>query len=57
MAAPLTISSSPSKSEPLVREIDYMSWYPNRVGYVCHLYRLIFLYFEIFVWMNSCGRD
>jgi hypothetical protein len=43
------ISSSPSKSEPLVREIDFMSWYPNRVGYVCHFYRLILLYFEIFI--------
>jgi hypothetical protein len=55
--APLTISSSPRKSEPLVWEINYMSWYPNCDGYVCRLYRLILLYFEIFVWMNSCGRD
>jgi hypothetical protein len=57
VVAPLVILSSSPKSEPLVREIDSMSWYPNRVGYVCHLYRLILLYFKIFVWMNSCGRD
>jgi hypothetical protein len=55
--APLAILSSLPKSEPLVREIDSMSWYPNRVGYVCRLYRLILLYFDIFIWMNSCGRD
>jgi hypothetical protein len=55
--APLAISSSLPKSEPLVREIDSMSWYPNHVGYICHLYHLILLYFEIFIWMNSCGRD
>jgi hypothetical protein len=56
-AAPLAILSSLPKSEPLVQEINSMSWYPNRVGYVCRLYRLILLYFEFFIWMNSCGRD
>jgi hypothetical protein len=40
-----------------VSQIDSISWYFNRVGYVRHLYHLIFLYFEIFAWMNSCGRD
>jgi hypothetical protein len=24
--------------------------------YVCHFYRPIWLYFEFFVWINSCGR-
>jgi hypothetical protein len=56
-AAPLAILSSLAKSEPLVREINSMSWYRNCIEYVCRLYRLILLYFEMFVWMNSCGRD
>jgi hypothetical protein len=37
LVAPLAILSSLPKSEPLVWEIDSMSWYPNRVGYVCCL--------------------
>jgi hypothetical protein len=45
VAAPLAISSSPPKSEPLMREIDSISWYPNRVGYICCLYRLNFVLF------------
>jgi hypothetical protein len=51
-AAPLVIWSSLSKSEPVVPQIDSMSWYSNRVGYVRRLYCLIFLYFENFAWMN-----
>jgi hypothetical protein len=50
--APLAIWSSLPKSEPMVPQIYCMSWYSNRVGYVRHLYCLIFLYFEIFAWMN-----
>jgi hypothetical protein len=57
VVTPLSISSSPLKSESLVREIDSMSWYPNHIGYVCHLYRLVLLYSKIFIWMNSCGSD
>jgi hypothetical protein len=55
--SPLVILSSLPKFVPLVREIDFMSWYPNRVGYVYHLYHLILLFFEISIWMNSCVRD
>jgi hypothetical protein len=29
-----------------VQEIDSMSWYPNRVGYIRRLYHLISLYLE-----------
>jgi hypothetical protein len=43
--------------KPVVSQIDSMSWYPNRVGYVRCLYHLILLYFEKFAWMSSCGRD
>jgi hypothetical protein len=32
----------------VVPQIDSMHWYPNRVGYVRRLYRLILLYFENF---------
>jgi hypothetical protein len=44
-------------SKPVVTQIDSISWYPNYFGYVPHLYRLIFLYFEIFAWISSCGGD
>jgi hypothetical protein len=43
-------------SELVVPPIDSMRWYPNRVGYVRQLYRLILFYFQNFAWMNSCGR-
>jgi hypothetical protein len=39
-----------------VPQIDSMSWYSNRVGYVCRLYRLIFLYFENFARLNYVVR-
>jgi hypothetical protein len=55
--APLAIWTSPPKSKPVVQQIDSISWFSNHVGYICHLYHLILLYFEIFAWMNSCGRD
>jgi hypothetical protein len=32
--------------------MDSNSWYSNYVGYVRRIYRLIFLYFENFIWMN-----
>jgi hypothetical protein len=53
----LAILSSLPKSETVMREIDSMSWYPNYIGYVRRLYRLILLYFEIFVLMNLCGGN
>jgi hypothetical protein len=43
--------------KPVVPQINFMSWYPNHVGYVRHLYHLILLHFEIFTWMNSFVRD
>jgi hypothetical protein len=46
------IWSSLSKFELVVPQIDSMSWYSNRVGYVRRLYHLIFLYLESFAWMN-----
>jgi hypothetical protein len=59
VAAPLTISSSLPKFEPLVREIDSMSWYPNRVGYIRRLYRLIYCILKFsFEWTHVVGiRD
>jgi hypothetical protein len=49
--------TSLSYSKPVVPQIKFVSWYPNCVGHVRHLYCLILLYFENYVWMNSCGRD
>jgi hypothetical protein len=51
-ATPLVIWSSLPKSEPVVPQMDSNSWYSNYVGYVRRIYRLIFLYFENFIWMN-----
>jgi hypothetical protein len=44
----LMIWSALLKSETVVSQINSMSTYSNRIGYICHLYRLIFLYFKIF---------